>query len=52
VLALGAVRLSEIEVCADTTYNVFNAAHTDDRLADALRSSFWTDLDDWRGSAR
>ena len=52
VLALGAVRLSEIEVCADTTYNVFNAAHTDERLADALRSSFWTDLDDWRGSAR
>ena len=52
VLALGAVRLREIEVCADTTYNVFNAAHTDERLADALRSSFWTDLDDWRGSAR
>ena len=39
-------------MCADTTYNVFNAAHTDERLADALRSSFWTDLDDWRGSAR
>ncbi len=33
VLALGAVRLSEIEVCADTTYNVFNGAHTDERLA-------------------
>ena len=29
VLALGDVRLSEIEVCADTAYNVFNPAHTD-----------------------
>ena len=46
VVALGAVRLSEIEVCADRTHNVFNAAHTDERLAAALRSSFWTDLDD------
>jgi hypothetical protein len=45
VLALGAVRLSEIEVCADRTRNVFNPAHTDPRLAEALRASFWTDLD-------
>jgi hypothetical protein len=51
VLALGSARLSAIEVCADTAYNVFNAAHTDPRLAEALRASFWTDLDDWRGSA-
>ena len=53
IVGLGAdVRLSEIEVCADTAHNVFNPAHTDPRLADALRSSFWTDLDDWRGGAR
>jgi hypothetical protein len=51
VLALGAVRLSELDVCADTAYNVFNSAHTDERLGDALRSSFWTDLDDWRGKS-
>jgi hypothetical protein len=30
---------------------VFNAAHTDPRLADALRNSFWSDLDAWRGAA-
>jgi hypothetical protein len=36
VVALGpGVRLSEIEVCADTQRNVFYAAHTDPRLADA-----------------
>ena len=51
MLALGSVRLSAIDVCADTAYNVFNSAHTDPRLAEALRRSSWTDLDDWRGSA-
>jgi hypothetical protein len=51
VLALGAVRLAEIEVCADTAHNVFNPAHTDARVAEALRRSFWTDLDAWHGVA-
>ena len=32
VLALGAVRLSEIEVCADRAHNIFNPDHTDERL--------------------
>ncbi|MGZ4480913.1 MAG: hypothetical protein ACXVY5_01795 [Gaiellales bacterium] len=49
VVALGQVRLSEVEVCADTHRNVFNPDHTDPRLADALRSSYWTDLDAWTG---
>jgi hypothetical protein len=43
------VRLSEVEVCADTQRNVFNADHTDPRLADALRQSYWQDLDSWMG---
>jgi hypothetical protein len=46
LVALGAVRLSEIEVCADTTRNVFNPAHTDPRLAAALAQSYWSSLDD------
>jgi hypothetical protein len=46
VVALGAVRLSEIEVCADVTRNIFNPDHTDERLAAALRASFWSDLDE------
>ena len=51
VLALGAVRLSEIEVCADTARNVFNPDHTDPALAEALRSSFWSDLESWTGDS-
>jgi hypothetical protein len=51
VVALGPVRLSEIEICADTTRHVFNADHTDPRLAEALRASYWTDLDTWTGDA-
>ena len=46
VLALGDVRLASLEVCADRSRNIFNPAHTDARVAEALRSSFWTDLDD------
>ena len=46
VLALGDVRLASLEVCADTSRNIFNPAHTDPRVGDALRASFWTDLDD------
>jgi hypothetical protein len=46
VLALGDVRLTSLEVCADTSRNIFNPAHTDPRVASALRASFWSDLDD------
>jgi hypothetical protein len=46
VLALGDVRLASLEVCADTSRNIFNPAHTDPRVGDALRASFWTDLED------
>jgi hypothetical protein len=46
VLALGDVRLASLEVCADRSRNIFNPAHTDARVAEALRASFWTDLDD------
>lgn len=46
LVALGPVRLAEIGVCADTTRNVFNPAHTDPRLAAALAASYWSSLDD------
>ena len=47
IVGIGAeVRLSEIEVCADTAHNVFNPAHTDPRLAAALKASYWSSLDD------
>jgi hypothetical protein len=43
------LRLSEVEVCADIQRNVFYAAHTDPRLADALGRSYWQELDSWTG---
>lgn len=51
VVAMGAVRLSEIEVCADISRNVFNPDHTDPRLSDALRASYWSDLESWTGES-
>ena len=51
VVALGPVRLSEVELCADTGRHVFNPDHTDPRLAEALRACYWTDLDTWTGEA-
>ena len=51
VVALGNVRLSEVEVCADVTRNVFNHEHTDPRLSEALRSSYWSDLESWTGES-
>ena len=47
IVALGPVRLSAVEICADTARNVFNPAHTDERVAGALRASYWSDLDAW-----
>jgi len=49
LVALGATRLASLELCADTSRNVFNPAHTDPRLADALRASYWRDLSSWVG---
>jgi hypothetical protein len=47
IAALGAdVRLSDVEVCADTDRNVFNPAHTDPRVSMALGASYWTSLDE------
>lgn len=51
VVALGPVRLADLEVCADTGHNVFHATHTDQRLVEPLRASFWSELDDWQGPA-
>jgi hypothetical protein len=48
VVALGDVRLSQLAVCADPAHNVFYAEHTDARLAEALRRSYWSELADWR----
>ena len=45
--AMPACPLTELEICCDLEHNVFNAAHTDPRVADALRQSHWFELQEW-----
>ena len=51
IVALGPARLGDVEVCADVRHNVFNPEHTDPRLSDALRASYWSDLESWTGDS-
>jgi hypothetical protein len=44
------VLLGEIEICADLDHHVFNAPHTDARVADALRDTHWYELSEWATS--
>ena len=52
VVALRGARLSRVPVCADAAKHVFNPEHTDPQLVEALRSSYWTDIDTWAGQPR
>ena len=44
---LPALALDSVEVCADLDHNVFNPEHTDERIAEALRTTHWYDLREW-----
>jgi len=44
---LDAVALGDIEICCDLDKHVFNDAHTDEKVAAALRESHWYDLREW-----
>jgi hypothetical protein len=44
--------LSDVAICADLEKNVFYAAHTDERVADALRQSHWYELREWISAGR
>ena len=44
---LTAVSLDSIAICCDLDKHVFNAEHTDERVAEALRESHWYDLREW-----
>jgi len=50
LMAIGDVNLDEVSVCADPDRHVFYAPHTEPKVVDALRSSHWFDLDEWRTS--
>jgi hypothetical protein len=41
------VPLEAVAICADLEHNVFNPAHTDPKVAEALRDTHWFDLQEW-----
>jgi len=44
------VSLDEVEICCDREHHVFNRAHTDPEVCDALRETHWYDLSEWATS--
>jgi hypothetical protein len=44
--------LADVAICADLDKNVFYAAHTDERVAEALRNSHWYELREWISAGR
>jgi hypothetical protein len=41
------LQLGEVEICADLEHHVYNAVHTDPRVADAMRETHWFELQEW-----
>ena len=46
-VSLQDVSLDDVAICADLDKNVFYAAHTEPRVADALRDSHWYEVREW-----
>jgi hypothetical protein len=46
------VALSDVAICCDLDHNVFYAAHTDEKLAEALKQSHWFEVRDWVAAGR
>lgn len=41
------VSLTETTICCDREHHVFHAGHTDKVVAEALRGTYWFELEDW-----
>jgi hypothetical protein len=41
------VPMQTVAICADLDHHVFNAEHTDPKVAEALRETHWFDLREW-----
>jgi hypothetical protein len=46
------VSLADVAICCDLEKNVFNAAHTNEGVAAALRTSHWFEVHDWVAAGR
>lgn len=42
--------LASVEICCDREHHVFNPAHTDPDVAQALRETHWFDVEEWATS--
>ena len=51
LVSLPNIPLEAVAICADLEHNVFNPAHTDPEIADALRATHWYDLREWANQA-
>jgi hypothetical protein len=44
------VPLNDVSICCDLERHVFYAAHTDQRIGDALRETHWFEVAEWTSS--
>jgi hypothetical protein len=52
VMQLTDVALSDVAICCDLDRHVFYAAHTDEKLGEALESSHWFEVREWVAAGR
>ena len=52
LMQISEVALSDVSICCDLDHNVFHAAHTDAKVADALRQSHWFEVREWIAAGR
>ena len=52
LMKIPSVPLSDLAICCDLDHNVFYAAHTDERVAEALKQSHWFEVRDWIAAGR
>ncbi len=41
------ISLSDVAICCDLEHHVFYAAHTDPRIAEALKATHWFEVREW-----
>lgn len=46
------IPLSDVAICCDLERHVFYAAHTEEKVAEALQASHWFEVRDWVAGGR
>jgi hypothetical protein len=52
VMQLTDIALSDVAICCDLDRHVFYAAHTDEKLGEALKTSHWFEVREWVTAGR